>query len=678
MKKQLYAAAEYFELSYTNDDQKQLNQCCFKLIFGICKGLEKMKRGKDEDKTMGPMFPRLHVNDTEKGGPRAPPRNKMALYEQLSIPSQRFNGGVASSATRATMNERGTFSPHQQSSSIHLTRKPDTRHSDINNQRVEQEHKKTQEEDDFRVPIFDQQSGTSQSRVNHQNRENEGLAPFGAALSGRLENVHNAKQHNNKYQKENSQGFARSASNQLPRQNVKAPLKETKESSSFNLRNASNNGNLRDYRVDSQADNTLWGDSLLNEASKASGYGNNSAPLREIQEEALRSPNDPTNGDAVSENSMVDSICGVDISPDDVVGIIGQKHFWKARRAIVNQQRVFAVQVFELHRLIKVQRLIAGSPQLLIEEHTYTAKPPKVSPIKKIPLEYVIKPTVNTPKQNNDTEKPNDDVEFSSENAVGKASLSTVQNGSQTTNCRPFGGTSFALSDQNMGSWNFNAPPGHQWLIPVMSPSEGLVYKPYPAPGFMSPVYGGCGPPGSMPVIGNNFGNNGAPHHHHYEGFMGVNPFTPPLPSSHGYFPAYSMQMANPSVSSSTRFEPSNPYNQGSTNVPVEKNGPAVSTAVKPNNNNNNNNASKDTEVQASTASSRSDRTKDRNALPLFPTSPPAPAPAPAPAPEPARVETAGPPRVIKVVPHNAWSATASVARIFKSIQEERKQYGSG
>lgn len=53
-----------------------------------------MKRGKDEGKIMGPMFPRLHVNDTEKGGPRAPPRNKMALYEQLSIPSQRLSNSV--------------------------------------------------------------------------------------------------------------------------------------------------------------------------------------------------------------------------------------------------------------------------------------------------------------------------------------------------------------------------------------------------------------------------------------------------------------------------------------------------------------------------------------------------------------------------------------------------------
>lgn len=53
-----------------------------------------MRRGKDEEKIIGPMFPRLHVNDTEKGGPKAPPRNKMALYEQLSIPSQRFGHGV--------------------------------------------------------------------------------------------------------------------------------------------------------------------------------------------------------------------------------------------------------------------------------------------------------------------------------------------------------------------------------------------------------------------------------------------------------------------------------------------------------------------------------------------------------------------------------------------------------
>lgn len=641
-----------------------------------------MKRGKDEEKTMGPMFPRLHVNDTEKGGPRAPPRNKMALYEQLSIPSQRFNGGVLpnsfppSSSTPGTMNERGTNSPIQQSSPMHPTRKRDTHHSDFSNQRVHQEHRR-QEDDDFRVPVFDQQSGTSQNRsvnVNHQNRENEGIAPFGAVFSGRLANVQNDRQ-SNRFQKENS-----SASNQSSRQNIKAPLKETNESSSFSHRNASNNssrlqsnGNLRDYRL--EADNTLWGDNVLNEASKV-GFGNASVPVREVQQEAARSPDDPTNADAVSETSMVDSICGVDISPDDVVGIIGQKHFWKARRAIVNQQRVFGVQVFELHRLIKVQRLIAGSPHLLVDDNAYLAKPPKVSPIKKLPLEYVLKSTLNTPKHKTDIEKPNEDTEFSAENAVGKASPSSVQNDSQAPNCRPFPGNPLPPPEPSMGgSWNFNPPPGHQWLIPVMSPSEGLVYKPYPGPGFMNhPLYGGCGPPpGSMPMIGHNFPNCGVPPDHHYEGPTGVHPFTPP--ASHGYFPAYGMPpMVNPSVSSS-RCEQTNPFNmhqQSSSNVPIEKKGAAVPNVVKFK-------ASKDSEVQASTASSRSDRTRDRNALPLFPISPPAAAPASrAPAAAPVRFEPAEPARVIRVVPHNARSATASVARIFQSIQEERKQYDSG
>ncbi|KAK1408138.1 hypothetical protein QVD17_39772 [Tagetes erecta] len=615
-----------------------------------------MKRGKDEEKTMGPMFPRLHVNDADKGGPRAPPRNKMALYEQLSIPSQRFNGGSPSSSIQPTMTERGTFSSIQQSSSNHPTRKRDTRHSDSNNHRVHQEHKRRQEEDDFTVPIFDQQSGTSQNRsVSHQNRDNEGITPFGAAFSGRFVNNHNAKQYT-KLQKENSQDFGTFTSNQSPQISTKALLKETNEPSSLSQRDASNNRNLRDYGVDSQADNTLWGDSVLNESSKASDYGNNSVSVTENQREALRSPNDTNNGDAVSENSMVDSICGVDISPDDVVGIIGQKHFWKARRAIVNQQRVFAVQVFELHRLIKVQRLIAGSPQLMVEDNTYLPKPPKVTPIKKISVEYA-------PKSASDFEKPNDNMECSAENAVGKASLSSVQNGSQTTYCRPFGGNPLPHSDQNMGPWPFNPPPGPHWLIPVMSPSEGLVYKPYPASGFMNPVYAGCGPPGSMPGTGHNMANYGAPpSHHHFEGSAGVNPFTP-LPASHGYFPAYNMQMASPMVSSSTVFEPTNPFNlqhQGSTNIQTDKNGHAAPRTVKCNN------ASKDTEVQASTASSRSDRTKDQNALRLFPISPPASSPAPDPS------------RVIRVVPHNARSANASVARIFKSIQEERKQYDSG
>ena len=38
--------------------------------------------------------------------------------------------------------------------------------------------------------------------------------------------------------------------------------------------------------------------------------------------------------DELSETSMVEYVSEMDISPDNVVRMIGQKHFWKARRAI--------------------------------------------------------------------------------------------------------------------------------------------------------------------------------------------------------------------------------------------------------------------------------------------------------------------------------------------------------
>lgn len=76
-----------------------------------------MRGVKDEEKMIRPMFPRLHVNDTEKGGPRAPPRNKMALYEQLSIPSQKLTFGSASMLP-APQNNGGNLVPSTSSSHV--------------------------------------------------------------------------------------------------------------------------------------------------------------------------------------------------------------------------------------------------------------------------------------------------------------------------------------------------------------------------------------------------------------------------------------------------------------------------------------------------------------------------------------------------------------------------------
>ncbi|KAF5753973.1 putative protein EARLY FLOWERING 3 [Helianthus annuus] len=533
-----------------------------------------MKRGFDE-KNIDQMFPRIHVNDTEKGGPRAPPRNKMALYEQLSIPSQRFSseGGVS---------ERGSFFPHQQTPTMHAADETNNRHSELNTQLVNQVQKQKQEHEDLRVPISVQQSGINLDHSgNHQRKDNETLSPYNLPFSDCLTNAKKTSERN------------------------KIQLNEANGASSFDHGNVSNtNGNLRDRVVDSV------------DHIRAVG----------------RSYNDHTNGDDASENSMVDSISGV--SPDDVVGIIGQKLFWKTRRDIINQQRVFAVQVFELHRLIKVQRLIAGSPDVMIETDAFIGNPSKVSQINKVPLDYARKSSTNVPKVKDYHEKSNhDNREFSAENAVEKAALSSVQKSNGSTLKR------YPLPPPDPTMGQLSQQPGQQWLIPVMSPSEGLIYKPYPAPGYMTP---GPGPP-----PGHNFVNHGVPPpaQPHYQWPTGFPPLV--YPPSHGYFPPYGTTTMNPSSGEEVNPNPFNMRYQSSCNVP---------TVVNFQESNN--------EVQISTASCPSERTNTRDALSLFPTYHPAEGPA-------------EPTRAIRAVPRKARLATESAAWIFRCIQEERKQQDS-
>ncbi|KOM42187.1 hypothetical protein LR48_Vigan04g238500 [Vigna angularis] len=228
---------------------------------------------------------------------------------------------------------------------------------------------------------------------------------------------------------------------------------------------------------------------------------------------------------------------------------------------------------------------------------------PKGSTRKKLSLEYVVKPWQQNLMRKDDSEKLNHKMECSAENAVGKT------------------GT---------GPWCFHQSAGHQWLVPVMTPYEGLVYKPYPRPGFTGTDGGGCGPA----PFGGNFMNPayGIPTSH--QG-VGVSPQTPP--GSLAYFPPYGMTVMNATMSESA-------VDQGST---------ASSPGV------------------MAQGLSTGQVAEGRDVLPLFPMVPAEPESIPR------SLETGQPTRVIKVVPHNRISATVSAARIFQSIQEERKQYDS-
>ncbi|OIT32990.1 protein early flowering 3 [Nicotiana attenuata] len=275
----------------------------------------------------------------------------------------------------------------------------------------------------------------------------------------------------------------------------------------------------------------------------------------------------------------------------------------------------------------------------MLKDSAYLGKPVKNSSTKRLPLKYIVRDSDDVSKQRKDFEKPNIRMECSTENTVGKASFSLVQNSNQPSSYSPFSGHAIT-NDSSMILWCFHQPSGHQWLIPVMYPSEGLVYKLYPGPGVMRSVCGGYGPPRSTPTVKNlSAPAYGVPaSHHHYQG-LGT-PFVPP--AGHAYFPPNGMPVINPAISSSAN----------SSDVPRNKNGtiPDVKSC-----------AYRDAEILARTASSLRSRAhrvvmdhaaEGRNVLPQFPTSPAIDNPDSSPQPH----VPSHPAGVIKVVPRNARS----------------------
>lgn len=329
----------------------------------------------------------------------------------------------------------------------------------------------------------------------------------------------------------------------------------------------------------------------------------------------------------------------------------------------------------------------------MLEDGAYLGKSLKGPPAKKLPLELIVKPSECIVKlKDNSENNPIHKMECSAENAVGKTSLSSVQNSSQPSNHRPFSGnppSPSVVANTEMSPWCFPQPAGHQWLIPVMSPSEGLIYKPYPGHGFVGSVCGSFGPSGPNPLMGCfvNPAYGGPPSHYSYQG-IGIPSASPP--AGHGYFPPHGIPL-NPAVSGTVVEQPNRFSGIGSDgqsgqlsggkdnfntrqhrslhNVPTQ-NG-VISNVIQPR-------ASRASDLQGSTASSPGEKAerigigqakKGRNAFDLFPTS----ADVRVPDGVSWRIDdTDQRTKVIKVVPHNARSATESAARIFRSIQEER------
>lgn len=699
-----------------------------------------MRGEKDVEKMRSPMFPRLHVNDTEKGGPRAPPRNKMALYEQFSIPSQRFTSGSASILPRAQNSSCDMVSPtssgqasaypnmfvqysntsvppymaeklHHSSSSGGTKLKTTTR--DIENSSTRPTNNPNS--NTTGPLLLAAESDLSQARgLSHSKsfsfevhaNEEDGSVPKG--ITPQLTNDQESKerksfprvslsstpQHKSRHENDKSRHLVRNYFEENTNVSQTSPDRFERFSSVAVARDedsedklpypltAANNFERSTPSHSSLNQGNYGSKAVLNKAQaqeefvalrdKVTRRGDNlvepargmveeiSSKVRMTSESCLRQHRGderstewlgngiecheektcgtPVDGhDGAFEISMVDAVSDSNVRPDDIVGVIGERQFWKVRRTITYHQRIFAVQVFELHRLITVQKSIAGSPDILHEDGPYLHKPvPKSSPAKKLPLHSVNNNAGKglVVKQSNYGEHLRDPL-----------SAPTSTNKSVTL---PF----------------HSPPPGNQWLVPVMSPSEGLVYKPYTGPcpptaGFAVPKYGSCGP---MSLN------------------HGILAGTPP-PLGQTYFPPpYGFPVMGPLVSNSA-VEQISPLGVGRAIEQEYHSSPKETSFPKLHESSCNVSsqmscanscrggavqASKGSELQRIAATSPLERSRV-DELPLFPVAPTAREPDKKA--QPTKQQT----RVIKVLPHNPISASESAARIFQSIQEERK-----
>jgi EARLY FLOWERING 3 protein len=353
----------------------------------------------------------------------------------------------------------------------------------------------------------------------------------------------------------------------------------------------------------------------------------------------------------------------------------------------------------------QVQKLIAASPHLLIEGDPCLGSA-LVTSKKKLVAANLEKQLSSAKSKDDDAQLTLQQAEYSKDNTEGnQASPSeddddddVVEVQHNNNQAASNGGVSSntpatipAPPGNNKQSNNWcPPPPPNQWLVPVMSPSEGLVYKPYsgpcpPAGSFLAPFYASCAPV-SLPSTAGDFMASayGIPMaHHHQPQHMGVVGGPPPMPPM--YFPPFSMPvMNNPVVSASaveqvsSRVAPSRPnahiehLSRTSCNMRNE----AVSGGIW-----RFHSSARDSELQGSSAaSSPFDRQQGEARAPAA--APPPPLPTSSAGnngqqPQPSSGGSKENPvaRVIRVVPHTARTASESAARIFRSIQMERQQH---
>ncbi|XP_076941478.1 protein HEADING DATE 3B-like [Bidens hawaiensis] len=492
----------------------------------------------DQGKKMDPLFPRLHISDADKGGPRTPPRNKMAISQQFNVPnSQRCISRSVSPVLPLSTNNGSRFVPSTSSyhdanykrstistfgrscGSTRLATRLDSYHSsginlNISLTTVKQTmettscqtlcntgHPKPQDfrtarnnntivkklefDDDYMVPSFTYENG----------QRNRGSFPNLSAnvyqkqlkLTDKDATTHDISTTTYKdmtREPTTCYNSDRGRFSEILNEGVSSSIKrsvlidEQQMLCDPGIRLPLKRKSFQDNMVYKDGTKKIWtllGDNKKMDRDTHEGL----APINKSEEDhgSLHL------GDAekINDGLGTDFLSEFNINPGEVSQIISREQYCMARRTIIQQQRVFQSQLFELHRIIKVQKILAKSPDLLIVDAFYK--------LKKSPSEDMF-PHLNHQKGNNEIEK------------IYNPNLIDL----------PPPPPPPPTNGGKQPPWCFlpQPPLGNQWLVPVRSPSEGLVYKPLAGPspppvGLMPSVYGMSLAPSNTDFLTNGY-----------------------------------------------------------------------------------------------------------------------------------------------------------------------------
>uniref|UniRef100_A0A7I4E496 Uncharacterized protein n=2 Tax=Physcomitrium patens TaxID=3218 RepID=A0A7I4E496_PHYPA len=376
--------------------------------------------GSKQQEVGAALFPRLHVAETKKAGPRGPPRNKMALSEQLTIPSHKFkpspialpssgrntkypsmctptylpqvqtgsydsmysfvpmnymNSGIIPTMACVPMMNSGLYSVDSRSSlntcsskstvvdgssepSVGgaVTQPPKS----FNHSKQHSPSKKGSRDDEFAVPAHS--SGTPSSLLQTQQDSREEQLPPGcknfvmekrtSACVNQVRRIVTEKSIEVTSRKRKDDASWHTASEECTTVSAIDNDVDSQEFRHTELDRVpvGHRGHVKPSSCKiRQEDVRIHGneDIISNISSE-----NQSEEISELYQQKRGSS--ARTGSLMLENVPTDFV-----QLRDVVNIFGQQGFWKTQKVIIRQQRIFSKQLFDLHRIMEVQHLLA-------------------------------------------------------------------------------------------------------------------------------------------------------------------------------------------------------------------------------------------------------------------------------------------------------------------------------